>query len=344
MKVAVNDFISGRGVSGSSRASSLVQDALAQHYDVLRLTGSERSAGRIRRLFGMVGWDLIGAPRRALREKADLIVHMTNTGGSLGTPSIAVIHDTMVLDHKDLFSAGFRIYARVMFSHAVRASRIVVTPSAHSANGIRKHWPRARIVVIPWPAPQVHEAILGASDRNYGQVLVVSSVDKHKRLPIAVQAVRELRNQGFPLTLHMVLRPGNDQDALDEAIGADDRSWITIQQKIPEGDLRNLYRQSWIVMVPSLDEGYCLPAIEAAAVGTPVVHVDGGAVAEVVPWIHNDAGFYAGDLSLLIERARLMLDPKVWTVSSQDALRSSASFNWDKFSRAWCQVAKDAVG
>ena len=52
---------------------------------------------------------------------------------------------------------------------------------------------------------------------------------------------------------------------------------------------RALYTQARAVVVPSLDEGFGLPALEAMACGVPVVVSPVGALPEVV----GDAGLYA---------------------------------------------------
>jgi glycosyltransferase involved in cell wall biosynthesis len=55
---------------------------------------------------------------------------------------------------------------------------------------------------------------------------------------------------------------------------------------VDETDLPGLYAQAELLVLPSFDEGFGLPAIEAMACGTPVIVSDGGALPEVV----GDAG------------------------------------------------------
>lgn len=51
---------------------------------------------------------------------------------------------------------------------------------------------------------------------------------------------------------------------------------------IEDDDLATLYSDAWLVALPSLSEGFGLPAAEAIACGTPVIAARNGAVAEVV--------------------------------------------------------------
>ena len=57
---------------------------------------------------------------------------------------------------------------------------------------------------------------------------------------------------------------------------------IRFMNYVCETDLPGLYGQAELLVLPSFDEGFGLPAIEAMACGTPVIVSDGGALPEVV--------------------------------------------------------------
>ena len=57
---------------------------------------------------------------------------------------------------------------------------------------------------------------------------------------------------------------------------------------VPDDELVHLYRRAYALILPSLLEGFGLPAVEAMACGTPVLSSRAGSLPEVV----GEAGVY----------------------------------------------------
>jgi len=86
------------------------------------------------------------------------------------------------------------------------------------------------------------------------------------------------------------------QDAVTNVSGVDDDAIV------------DLYASAEVACVPSLYEGFSLPAIEAQACGVPLVATDGGALPEVVG-PHGETAFVvaAGDVAALADGLRATL-------------------------------------
>ena len=80
---------------------------------------------------------------------------------------------------------------------------------------------------------------------------------------------------------------------------------------VPDRRLRELYATASYLLMPSLDEGYGLPALEGIAARIPVVFGDVGPLAEVV-----------GDCGIAV-------DPTD-AGSTADAMRDMVSGSWDE--------------
>jgi glycosyltransferase involved in cell wall biosynthesis len=76
---------------------------------------------------------------------------------------------------------------------------------------------------------------------------------------------------------------------------------------LPEAELVGLLQRAAVVAVPSLYEGFSLPAVEAMACGTPLVTTDAGALPEVVG-SHAGVQVPAGDVGRLAAALELVLD------------------------------------
>ena len=76
------------------------------------------------------------------------------------------------------------------------------------------------------------------------------------------------------------LKPDGDSNALIHDLKLADH--IDIHSKVTTDHMVRLYAEASIVVVPSIYEGFGLPAAEAMACGLPVISTDGGALPEVV--------------------------------------------------------------
>ena len=76
------------------------------------------------------------------------------------------------------------------------------------------------------------------------------------------------------------LKQGGESDKLIRALNIQNQ--ISIHSQVTADEMVQLYAQACIVVVPSIYEGFGLPAAEAMACGLPVISTDGGALPEVI--------------------------------------------------------------
>jgi glycosyltransferase involved in cell wall biosynthesis len=122
-----------------------------------------------------------------------------------------------------------------------------------------------------------------------GRVITVASSDAPmKGLPVLIEAMAKLRTE-IDSDL-VVVGKGDTQAARAAVVRFGLNGAVTFAGRV--GDLRlvELFAQAEVAVVPSLYEGFSLPAVEAMASGVPLVATTGGALPEV-----------AGNASLLVE-------------------------------------------
>lgn len=115
-----------------------------------------------------------------------------------------------------------------------------------------------------------------------GRVMVTSSSDvPMKGLVPLLEAVSLLRPaRSLELVVIGRPRPGGRVDRAIERLGL--RQAVRCVSGISDEELARCYAEAQVAVVPSLYEGFSLPAVEAMACGVPVVATTGGALPEVV--------------------------------------------------------------
>jgi glycosyltransferase involved in cell wall biosynthesis len=116
--------------------------------------------------------------------------------------------------------------------------------------------------------------------RQPGRLITTASADVAlKGLSYLIEAMAKLRTErDVSLTIIGKPRPGRSMDLID-SLGL--RPHIEFVSGVSDERIVELYAHAELAVVPSLYEGFSLPAIEAMCSGTPLVATDGGALPEV---------------------------------------------------------------
>lgn len=117
--------------------------------------------------------------------------------------------------------------------------------------------------------------------RISGRLITTASADVElKGLKFLLEAMAKLREtRDITLTVIGRAKPGGPSAKLIEKLGLAEH--ITFVTGVPDERIVELYAESEIAVVPSLYEGFSLPAVEAMGSATPLVASDGGALPEV---------------------------------------------------------------
>jgi len=209
---------------------------------------------------------------------------------ALGLPLVTTVHHPLTVDRRSSFlrdeslreAIGTMAFYPVGMQSAVarRVDRLF-TSSEVSARQIEADFrvDRSRIRMVAngvdtelfSPDPSVR--------RDPQEVLCVGRAsDPNKGVATLVEAIAKLPHAR--LTLVDDAHPDNGARRRARALGIEDR--VDVVGRVPIETLLALYRRAALVAVPSLFEGFGLPAAEAMACATPVVATSAGALPEVV--------------------------------------------------------------
>ncbi|MFM7536529.1 MAG: glycosyltransferase family 4 protein [Acidimicrobiales bacterium] len=114
-----------------------------------------------------------------------------------------------------------------------------------------------------------------------GRLITTASADVAlKGLQYLLEALAKLRTErDVTLTVIGRAKPGGPSAELIDRLGLGGA--VTFVTGVPDERIVELYAEAELAVVPSLYEGFSLPAVEAMATGTCLVATDGGALPEV---------------------------------------------------------------
>jgi MMP alpha-(1->4)-mannosyltransferase len=290
------------------------------------------------------------AARLLLPRAADFdVVHDNQCLGSgllqltrAGVPTVATVHHPVAID-RDLELAAApslrrRLTLRRWYGFTRMQARVaprldgVTTVSESSRRDIETHLgvPADAVRVIPVGIdPDVFTPPPAGRSRDADSIVVTTSADVPlKGLVHLLEAVAKLRTER-PVLLTVVgtARPGGPAEAALDRLAL--RDAVRFTGPLPETDLVRLLQSAAVVAIPSLYEGFSLPAIEAMACGTALVTTDAGALPEVVG---SRAGVRvrAGDVGELTAALQLVLDSPSFAdqLGRAGRRRVLASYTW----------------
>ncbi|MGE0731298.1 MAG: glycosyltransferase [Acidimicrobiia bacterium] len=212
-----------------------------------------------------------------------------------GLPVIATIHHPITVDkrlemeharsrYEKWSKARWHGFTRMQIRVARRLRR-VITVSENSHKDIQAEFAvdPGRMSVIPVGVDVELFRPLAHVDVVPGRIITTASADVAlKGLRFLLEALAKVRVERPEAHLVLIGRrkPGGPSDRTIAELGLEDH--VTFVTGVPEQRIIELYAESELAVVPSLYEGFSLPAIEAQSCGVPLVATTGGAIPEVV--------------------------------------------------------------
>jgi glycosyltransferase involved in cell wall biosynthesis len=160
-------------------------------------------------------------------------------------------------------------------------------------------------------------------------LVVLGRLVPHKRVEHALEAVKRLRNE-FPGLRLRVIGEGWWRAELEEAarnLGVADA--VTFTGFVDENAKEEMLSRSWLMLAPSVKEGWGLMVVEAAAHGVPsIAYRNAGGLAESIDDGHTGL-LVDEDLEALIETTRkLLADDSHRNALGEAARAHVARYSW----------------
>jgi len=274
---------------------------------------------------------------------------------ALGIPTVATIHHPITVDRDVEIASEKALWRKLkvrrwysflgMQGRVSRRLSHIITVSEASKSDISAAFsiPKDRFRVV---ANGINTDIfhpLPGVKRLDDHIMVTNSADTPlKGLRFLIEAVASIRKKR-DIHLTVIGAPKKDGVIAKLVNRLHAHDYITFTGRIDDSEFAHYYAKATIAVVPSIYEGFGLPAGEAMACKVPVISTSGGALPEVV----GDAGILVnpGDAKALEDAIIDLLDNPAKRLRLAEAgyNRVRKNFTWHNTAKQVVEVYREAI-
>ena len=296
-------------------------------------------------LVGFLGSDFVHSVRARRSFEPELVhAHWWFPNGVVGTwvsglariPLVTTLHGT------DVRLARKVGVAKPLFGHVLKHSAAVTTVSRWLKEETEALVPGVHPTVAPMP---VATNLFGPGSSRDGQrLLFVGRLTDQKGAEHLLHALSSMKTPAASLD---IVGDGPNREALKQLaqkLGVASR--IRWHGQLSQSDLPPLYQRAAAVVIPSVDEGLGLVAVEALLCETPVVAFDSGGLRDVIQ--HEKTGLLVkpGDRTALASALDNLLarDGRGSQLGRAGRLYALSAFAPESAARRYAEIYRQVLG
>ena len=289
-------------------------------------------------------WHRVGRPaiERMTGQQYDVAHSMTPMliPASLAAQVITIADLSFLTDPTWTRAEVRRDYPALVHAHARRADAIVVM-SEHVGADVRRvlKVDAKKIAVIPPGAPPWTPRAAAPAD---GYILFVGTLEPRKNVGVLLDAYERLPGRTVPELVIAGKATSAAGPWLDRIARAPLAGKVRHLGYVDAADRRALYEGASVLVVPSLDEGFGLPVLEAMTLGVPVIASRRGSLPEVL-----------GDAGQLVEADdpqgfsdaidRVLSDAAFAATCAAKGVERSRQYRWDRAAQQTYELYQRAI-
>jgi D-inositol-3-phosphate glycosyltransferase len=218
----------------------------------------------------------------------------------------------------------------------IRSCDLVVSPTKQEAVAIKTLYPEARVLTIPHG---VDAKQFTPSHNGHNNVLFVGRIDPIKGIHLLIEAMRLVKQD---MTLTVVGGAAKDACNSDGMAAYAAGLPIDFVGSVRHEQLKEYYRRSAILVVPSYYESFGLVGLEAMASARPVVGFSHTGLQETVG---DDAGILVkmGARNLARAISLLMADPGLRQNLGRKGRAKALMYDWARIAREYMRVYENII-
>ena len=298
-------------------------------------------SGVIRR----VAWEQLRLPSVARRHEIDVMFSTGYVSPLRGQyAKVTTVHDLYYARWPQAVPFVRRWYYRIFIRASVRVCDRIIAVSETTRDDLAMLLPASvgKTAVIHEAArATLREATPTLPDVEGPYFLVVASVTHNKNLTTVIVAAAEMNRRGVTAPVYVV---GEDPYGLLATALAEHEAhgMVHMVGEVDDAELAGWYRGATAVIHPSRYEGFGLPALEAQAMGAPLISSRGGALPEVAGagalfFDHERPG------ELVDAMTRVLDDPALRAELIEAGYHNLARFSWTDAATSTARVLSEAA-
>jgi glycosyltransferase involved in cell wall biosynthesis len=239
-------------------------------------------------------------------------------------PYIVTTHDVIFDELPESYSLSYRLLKHWLYQRSASRAAVRTTVSETARQSVGRHLQLSvkSLELVPnGICPGMFQNISKQEARKYiserygieKYILLVSRVEPRKNHCLLVELFSnmQLARKGYHLVfIGSETHPVPELEAALGQIPAEESKSIHRLEQVPDADLAAWYRGAEIFVYPSFGEGFGIPPLEAAAMQTPVLCSNAGALGE----FH----FFGADHISPFDKEAFALRLKYWLQAPND--------------------------
>ena len=246
------------------------------------------------------------------------------------TKIVTTIHDMVFWDQKNSFKKGISYWdKRWSIYHSLKISNRIITVSNNSKKSIIKYFPWSeKKIVVNYHGLSKNFLKVKINHNKKKYFMFIGGRNSYKNYNLLLNAFSKI-SKNFPEWKIIVIGE-NSRTKENEKI---EYKNLGIEKKVidygivDEKELIKLLSQSSALVIPSLNEGFNFPLLEALAVGCPVLSSNIAVSKEIGL---NHVTYFSNSIESLKKCLIEIINKKVNRESLYNAQKYARRFNWSK--------------
>ena len=273
------------------------------------------------------------------------------------TKTVAVIHDLAFHTYKEQFRYKDWLLLHTFSAQVANEADAIIAVSEATKKDIEKYYGRTHNVhVVHHGIDHDRFKIFSEEEKESGlkklqekypdikkpYILFVGQIQPRKNIVRLVEAFEMLARQHGGSGLRLIIAGShgwNNTEIYKRIAESPVRKNIVVTGAVPDELLPTLYANAEVFVLPSLQEGFGIPLIEAAACGIPIVTSNCSSMKEIV----GDAGVLVDpkNSEAIAEGIQEALQNK--ELYTKKSIHMASMFSWDKAAQETLRVLKEVT-